>query len=481
MHDTLCKSTKTGASHSPRLVRASAGTGDAATIITTEIPIMAHSPAPDQGTDSTRNALYRRITLRLIPFIFICYLFNYLDRVNVGFAKLQMLDALKFSETVYGLGAGIFFIGYVLCGLPSNLALNRFGPRRWIAAMMIAWGSLSTCLLFVTTPGEFYALRLLTGAAEAGFFPGVVLYLSRWFPADRRGRIMALFMSAIPVSGLLGGPFSGWILEHFSTGQHGLAGWQWMFLIQGLPTVALGVLAIKLLSDGYQKAAWLSPAERQLIAADLEADAASKPNTTGDSVMAVLTNPLIWTFGFVYFCIQSGVYAINFWLPSIIKSMGFDNPLLIGWLSAIPYLLAGVFMILCGRSADLRNERRWHLVVPMLMGAVGLLIAVNFAGNPTIAILGLSIATMGALTGLPMFWPMPTALLSASAAVAGLAIINSVGQMAGFLSPYLVGFIKDQTGSTDAALYSLAALIVLGSLVALRVTRAGALSAARNH
>ncbi|MGE1081664.1 MFS transporter [Pseudomonas shirazensis] len=440
---------------------------------------MAHCSAPDQGHDSTRNALYRRITLRLIPFIFICYLFNYLDRVNVGFAKLQMLDALNFSETVYGLGAGIFFIGYVLCGLPSNLALNRFGPRRWIALMMIAWGSLSTCLMFVTTPTEFYALRLLTGAAEAGFFPGVVLYLSRWFPADRRGRIMALFMSAIPVSGLLGGPFSGWILQHFAAGQHGLAGWQWMFLIQGLPTVVLGVLAIKLLSDGYQKAPWLSPAERQIIETDLTADAARKPVSSGDSVLSVLTNSLIWTFGFIYFCIQSGVYAINFWLPSIIKSMGFDNPLLIGWLSAIPYLLAGLFMILIGRSADLRNERRWHLVVPMLMGAIGLLIAVNFAGNPPIAILGLSIATMGALTGLPMFWPMPTALLSAATAVAGLAIINSVGQMAGFLSPYLVGFIKDQTGSTDAALYSLAGLIVIGSLVALRVTRAGALSSAR--
>ncbi|MFK3907521.1 MFS transporter [Pseudomonas monteilii] len=432
---------------------------------------MAHSPAADKGTDPSRDALYRRITLRLIPFIFICYLFNYLDRVNVGFAKLQMLDALKFSETVYGLGAGIFFIGYVACGLPSNLALNRFGPRRWIALMMITWGTLSTCLLFVTTPTEFYALRLLTGAAEAGFFPGVVLYLSRWFPAARRGRIMALFMSAIPVSGLLGGPFSGWILEHFSTGQHGLAGWQWMFLIQGVPTVVLGLLAIVLLSDGHRSATWLSPAQRQMIEADLNADAARQPSQRGDGVMAVLSNPLVWTFGFVYFCIQSGVYAINFWLPSIIKNMGFDSALLIGWLSAIPYLLAGVFMIVVGRSADLRNERRWHLVVPMLMGALGLLIAVNFAQTPTIAILGLSIATMGALTGLPMFWPMPTALLGASAAVAGLAIINSVGQMAGFLSPYLVGFIKDQTGSTDAALYSLAGLIVVGSLVALRVTR----------
>ncbi|MNM23848.1 putative metabolite transport protein NicT [compost metagenome] len=433
---------------------------------------MSYSPAPDQGQDDTRNALYRRITLRLIPFIFICYLFNYLDRVNVGFAKLQMLDALKFSETIYGLGAGIFFIGYVLCGLPSNLALNRFGPRRWIALMMIAWGALSTCLLFVTTPMEFYVLRLFTGAAEAGFFPGIVLYLSRWFPATRRGRIMALFMSAIPVSGLLGGPFSGWILNHFAAGQHGLAGWQWMFLIQGLPTVLLGFLAIFLLSDGYATAKWLSPAEREMIKHDLAVDAANKPVTASDSLLSVFTNPMIWTFGFVYFCIQSGVYAINFWLPSIIKSLGFSDALLIGWLSAIPYLLAGVFMLLVGRSADLRNERRWHLVVPMLMGAVGLLIAVNFAHNPVIAIIGLSIATMGALTGLPMFWPMPTALLSAGTAVAGLAIINSVGQMAGFLSPYLVGFIKDQTGSTDAALYSLAALIVVGSLVALRVSRA---------
>ncbi len=199
---------------------------------------MSQSAALPQATADLKNAVYKRITLRLIPFIFICYLFNYLDRVNVGFAKLQMLDALKFSETVYGLGAGIFFIGYVLCGVPSNLALSRFGPRRWIALMMITWGTLSTCLLFITTPTGFYTLRLLTGAAEAGFFPGVVLYLSQWFPSFRRGRIMALFMSAIPVSGLLGSPFSGWILNHFAAGQGGLAGWQWMFLLQGIPTPA---------------------------------------------------------------------------------------------------------------------------------------------------------------------------------------------------------------------------------------------------
>ncbi|MEC4239487.1 MFS transporter [Pseudomonas sp. DSV-1] len=433
---------------------------------------MSQSAPASPISDDDKNAIYKRITLRLIPFIFICYLFNYLDRVNVGFAKLQMLDALKFSETVYGLGAGIFFIGYVLCGVPSNLALTRFGPRRWIAVMMISWGTLSTCLMFVTTPTGFYTLRLLTGAAEAGFFPGVVLYLSQWFPSFRRGRIMALFMCAIPVSGLIGGPFSGWILSHFAAGQGGLAGWQWMFLLQGIPTVVLGALAIFLLSDSFANAKWLGAHERAVLEADHRLDAASKPASSAtDSLSAVFKNPAIWAFGLIYFCIQSGVYAINFWLPSIIKSLGFSDTLVIGWISAIPYLLAAVFMLLVGRSADLHKERRWHLVVPMLMGAVGLVIAVNFAAHPAIAILGLTVATMGALTGLPMFWPVPTAMLSAGAAAGGLALINSMGQMAGFLSPYLVGFVKDATGSTDAALYFLAAVIVGGSLLALRMTR----------
>ncbi|MEE4908583.1 MFS transporter [Pseudomonas alliivorans] len=434
---------------------------------------MPNSPVREVG-DADGNHVYRRITLRLIPFIFICYLFNYLDRVNVGFAKLQMLDALSFSETVYGLGAGIFFIGYVLCGLPSNLALNRFGPRRWIGLMMITWGTFSTCLLFVTTPVEFYVLRFLTGMAEAGFFPGIVLYLSRWYPNQRRGRIMALFMSAIPVSGLLGGPFSGWILNHFAVGQGGMAGWQWMFLIQGLPTVALGVLAFFLLCDKVEDARWLTPEQRRRVKADITRDELNRPVQGKRSVTSVLTMPVIWILGFIYFCIQSGVYAINFWLPSIIKNLGFSDALVIGWISAVPYLMAGVFMLLVGRSADLRNERRWHLVVPMLMGATGLIIAANFATVPLVAILGLTVATMGALTSLPMFWPLPTALLSASVAAGGLALINSIGQMAGFLSPYLVGWIKDQTGSTTMALYFLAALTIVGSVVALRISRQSA-------
>ncbi|NWD86897.1 MFS transporter, partial [Pseudomonas sp. K5002] len=247
--------------------------------------------------------------------------------------------------------------------------------------------------------------------------------------------------------------------------------WQWMFLLQGVPTVILGALAYFLLSDSFANAKWLTPHERAVLEADQATDLANKPKTTSDSLLEVFKNPAIWAFGLIYFCIQSGVYAINFWLPSIIKNLGFSDNLVIGWLSAIPYLLAAVFMLLVGRSADLRKERRWHLVVPMLMGAIGLVIAVNFATTPAIAILGLTIATMGALTGLPMFWPVPTAMLSAGAAAGGLALINSMGQMAGFLSPYIVGFVKDATGSTDLALYLLAAVIVAGSVLALRMTR----------
>jgi len=244
-----------------------------------------------------------------------------------------------------------------------------------------------------------------------------------------------------------------------------------MFLLQGIPTVILGALAYFLLSDSFANAKWLTAHERAVLEADHAEDLANKPKTATDPLLAVFKNPAIWAFGLIYFCIQSGVYAINFWLPSIIKNLGFSDNLVIGWLSAIPYLLAAVFMLIVGRSADLRKERRWHLVVPMLMGAIGLVIAVNFAANPAIAILGLTIATMGALTGLPMFWPVPTAMLSAGAAAGGLALINSMGQMAGFLSPYLVGWVKDSTGSTDAALYVLAAVIVGGSLLALRMTR----------
>ncbi|MYM80988.1 MFS transporter [Duganella sp. FT50W] len=420
---------------------------------------------------SILDGAYKKASWHLIPFIFVCYLFNYLDRVNVGFAKLEMLDALKLSNTVYGLGAGIFFIGYVLSGVPSNLILHKIGARRWISVMMIAWGGLSACMLFVTTPTSFYVLRFFTGVAEAGFFPGMVLYFTHWFPTQKRGNVMALFMSAIPISGLIGGPLSGWMLSHFSAGQGGMMGWQWLFLLQGLPTVLLGVGVYFYLNDGIAEAKWLSAEEKSAMQAALLADEQQRAavSTTGDSFGAVLRNGSVWMLGVIYFCIQMGVYAINFWLPSIIKSLGFESAVTVGWLSAVPYLLAAVFMVWAGRSADQHHERRLHVSLPMVMGLIGLLMAANFSSNALIVMVGLSMATMGALAALSQFWSLPAAFLGSAAAAAGLALINSLGQIAGFVSPFLVGWIKDATNSTDAALYILSSVLLLGAILVLRI------------
>ena len=414
------------------------------------------------------RALYRKITLRIVPYVFLCYIFNYLDRVNVGFAKLQMLDDLGWSESAYGLGAGIFFLGYIACGIPSNLMLQRFGARRWLTLVMLMWGLLSSALLLVRSQESFYILRFLTGCAEAGFFPGMVYYLSRWFPANQRGRVMALFMAAIPLSGVLGGPFSGWILGHFDGGQQGLAAWQWLFLLQGLPTVALGIGLAFVLSDSPETASWLTPRERDALAKALADDRASATNVTADRLSQVLLTPGIWLLGLIYFSIQGGVYAINFWLPSIIKASGIADPGMIGWLSAIPYLAAAIFMQAAGYSADRRNERRLHLALPMLLGVVGLIFTAAFGSNIMLALTGLTLASMGALAGLSMFWPLASRSLSTAALAGGLALINSIGQLAGFVSPYLVGFVKDATRSTDIALYILAGLMFVGAVQVLR-------------
>lgn len=432
---------------------------------------MTNAIKPNQAAEQyiLENA-YRKITWHLIPFIFVCYLFNYLDRVNVGFAKLQMMDALQWSETVYGFGAGIFFVGYVLSGIPANLLLHRLGARKVIGTLMIAWGAASASLMFVKTPETFYALRFITGVFEAGFFPGIVLYFTHWFPASRRGRIMGLFMSAVPISGVLGSPLSGWMMQFFAD-KGGLAGWQWMLLLQGIPTIILGLLVYVLLNDGIAVAKWLNADEKRLLIAELEEDEKSRRATvqTSDTFASVLRNGRVWMLGFIYFCIQMGVYAINFWLPSIVKSLGFQSTVTIGWISAIPYFCASVFMILIGRSGDARKERRWHLSGPLLMGLCGLMLATQAAGNPVIAIIGLSLATMGAMTGLPMFWPLPTAFLSSAAAAGGLALINSLGQIAGFISPFLVGWIKDTTGSTDIALYILSGILLFGAILVMRI------------
>ena len=413
------------------------------------------------------DAVYRKVSWRLIPLLFVCYIVAYLDRVNVGFAKLQMQDALQFSEAVYGLGAGIFFVGYFLFEVPSNIILHKVGARRWIARIMITWGLLSAGTMFVNSPMAFYVIRFLLGAAEAGFFPGIILYLTYWYPAARRGKATSLFLAAIPVAGILGGPVSGWILQGMA-GVNGWDGWQWLFLLQGLPTVAIGFLVWRYLDDRVKDAAWLDHEERELIARDIAAEATGKADV---NILSALANPRVWLLALVYFTFTSGLYGISFWLPSIIKAIGVKGALDIGLISAIPWSFGVVAMYLTARSADRRLEHRWHCAVAALVGAAGLMFSVAMHNDVTWAMVGLTVATMGIMSTLPVFWGMPTALLGGAAAAAGIAFINSFGNLSGFAAPFAIGMIKDATKSTDAGLHMLAGLLVLGAVLVLLVKR----------
>ncbi|MBK6304488.1 MAG: MFS transporter [Gemmatimonadetes bacterium] len=409
---------------------------------------------------------YRRVTWRLIPFLFACYVAAYLDRVNVGFAKLQMLADLQMSETAYGIGAGIFFIGYFLFEVPSNLILHRTGARAWIARIMITWGLLSAATMWVTSATAFYALRFLLGIAEAGFFPGIVLYLTQWYPAPRRARIMALFMTAIAISGVIGGPVSGWILSEMA-GKNGWAGWQWLYLLEGIPAVLLGVATYFYLDDSIEGARWLPDDEKAVLRAQLRADPAGEEHV---SVMATLRDSRVVLLAALYFCSILGLYGLAFWLPQLIRTLGVAEPWRVGMLSAIPYGVATVAMVLAGQSSDRRGERRWHLVGSALIGAVGLVGAAWFRTEPVAGMIAFSVAAAGILSLPPLFWTIPTTLLRGVSAAAGIAAINSVGNLSGFVSPYMIGAITDATGEATIGLYVLAASLVASAGLSIAAT-----------
>jgi D-galactonate transporter len=413
------------------------------------------------------SAVYARVTRRLIPLLFSCYVAAYLDRVNVSFAKLQMLNDLQFSETVYGLGAGIFFIGYFLFEIPSNIMLHKVGARLWIARVMLTWAVVSAGMLFVRSATGFYVLRFLLGVAEAGFFPGVILYLTYWFPSARRARIIALFMTGIPIAGVIGGPLSGWILKHM-TGVQGLAGWQWLFLIEALPSFLLGVAVLRYLDSGIAGARWLTEAERALLARGIAED---RQHLTSHSLRDGLTSSRVWLLAAVYFCLIAGLYGAGFWLPTLIKRSGVDSPLAIGILTILPNAVAAVAMVLISRRSDRTRERRWHLVTPALIGAAGWVITVRYGTDTAIALSGMSLAMAGVTTSLSQFWCLPTALLAGAAAATGIALINSIGNLAGFLGPLTIGWLVDRTGSTDLGVYLLAAVMAGGSLLVLTMPR----------
>ncbi|WP_374583211.1 MFS transporter [Pseudoduganella sp.] len=411
----------------------------------------------------TTEKLYARVGWRLLPFLFVCYVVAYLDRVNVGFAKLQMQADLQLSDTVYGLGAGIFFLGYFLFEVPANLLMLRVGARRWIARIMASWGLLSAAMMFTSSPAAFYVMRFLLGVAEAGFFPGVIMYLTYWYPAQRRARIVAIFMSGVAVAGVVGGPLSGWIMSHFA-GHAGLAGWQWLFLLEGLPAVALGVLTLAVLDDGIDDANWLDDEEKAVLKHELARDGAARAHWP---LRHVFGSSRVWILALMYFLFVMGLYGVGFWLPQLIRNAGVQDVLDIGLLTAIPYGLAALCMVVVARHSDRSGERRWHAAIPAFVGAAGLVASTHYAHSPVLALAALSVATAGILSTFPVFWSIPTAMLGGAAAAAGIAMINSLGNLAGFASPYLVGAIKDATHSTANGMLLLAASLAAGGALVL--------------
>ena len=414
----------------------------------------------------TEAQLYRKVTWRLIPLLFACYVAAYLDRVNVGFAKLQMLGDLYFSETVYGLGAGIFFIGYFLFEVPSNIILHKVGARVWIARVMVTWALISAGMAFVHSPMVFYGLRFLLGVAEAGLFPGVILYLTYWYPSRRRGSIIALFMTGIPIAGVIGGPLSGWILSALS-GVQGLAGWQWMFLIEAVPSLVLGAVVLGFLDNGIDRASWLTGDEKATLRHNIDRDG---QEAASHSLRDGFTNPRVWQLCGIYFFIM-GLYGVGFWLPTLIKGTGVSDPLVIGLLTVLPYAAAAAGMVICGRMSDAARERRWHIVIPGVLGTAGWLVSIWFAKDIVVAEIALTVATTGVLVTLAQFWCLPTSVLAGAAAASGIAVITSVGNLAGFVSPYAVGWIIDATHSTTLGVYTLAGCLLVGSFLALTMPK----------
>ncbi|MDQ8937832.1 MFS transporter [Acinetobacter baumannii] len=415
---------------------------------------------------TVRKSAYRKIAFRLMPFLMLCYFCAYLDRVNVGFAKLQMMSDLQFSEAIYGLGAGIFFIGYFLCEVPSNIVLHKVGARRWIARIMITWGILSGCFAFVQTEWQFYTLRFLLGVAEAGLAPGLLLYLTYWFPSYRRARMTVLWFIAIPISGMIGGPLSGLIMDRMS-GVHGWFGWQWMFVIEAIPTVLVGLLVLAVLKDSVQDANWLTQDEKNLVKQELAQDNQHKEGHA--SVKEFIADKRLWLLAGIYFCVVMGQYAITFWLPTLIRNSGISDNWHIGLLTSLPYMCAIVVMILAGRSGDHFQERRWHLIIPMCAGALALTFATLFASNLTLSLICLCIAASGVLTASSLFWMLPTNFLGGVSAAAGIAAVNSFANLAGFCSPYLIGWITTNTGSNAIGMFLITAVLIFGASLVLRV------------
>lgn len=424
--------------------------------------------AGSRGYDSRVSELETRtlgkVRWRLIPFLFLLYVIAYLDRVNVGYAALDMNRELGFSAAVYGFGSGIFFLSYTLLEVPSNLLLARFGARRWIARIMITWGLVSMAMVFVDTPLSFYVLRFVLGAAEAGFFPGLILYLTHWFPSRERARAVALFMTATAMAGVIGAPISSAILQLHGAG--GLHGWQWLFIIEGLPAVLLAPVVLRRLTERPADATWLAADERDWLAREM---AAEHDQTAGMHVTfrTAVSSGRLWALSALYFCIVMAFYGVSFWLPQIVQATGGLSSARVILLTAIPYVAATIGLVVIGARSDHHAERRWHVAIPCLIGATGFVLTALAPQTAAASLLMLSLAAFGIWGALGPFWAMPTAFLRGTAAAGGIAIVNSIGNIGGFAGPFAIGWVRDATGSFEGGLLALAGVLVVGAAIAI--------------
>ena len=405
---------------------------------------------------------YAKVDRRLLPFLFLCYILAYLDRVNVGFAKLQMLQDLSLSDAAFGAGAGIFFAGYFLFEVPSNLLLKRFGARTWIARIMVSWGILSSAMMWVKSAWAFYAVRFLLGVAEAGFFPGIIFYLTLWYPSRLRSTRTAWFVSAIAVSGVVGNPVSGLIMQRLS-GVFGLAGWQWLFLAEGLPSILVGIWVWFYLDSGIAEAKWLGPEEKALLDRNLAVEERRKHQVR---LLDAFRSGRVYALCAIYFTLMIGLYGISFWLPSIVKAMGINGYLEVGLITAVPYAVAVVGMIFLSRSSDRSGERRLHYVFNVFCGGLGLALSAVFRDRPVLAIAFLAIGTLGVIGSMPVFWPVPSIFLADTAAAAGIGIVNSVGNLGGYIGPNIPVWVKGYSSDPSAALYVVAVALLASALIA---------------
>ena len=424
---------------------------------TAATPISTQSVARSELETST----IRAISVRLIPFLVLAYFFSYLDRVNLGFAALTMNAELKFTPLIFAWGAGIFFIGYFIFEVPSNLALEKFGASRWIARIMVSWGIISALMATVSGEWSFYILRFLLGVAEAGFFPGIILYLTYWYPAEYRARFLAAFAIAVPVSTVIGAPVSGLLLG--LDGLMGLKGWQWLFIIEGIPSVLLGIVTWFYLTDRPEKAGWLTSEQKAWLAAKLKAETAAKQAASHLTLGQALSSPKVVTLSLIYFGFVGALYGMQFWLPQIVKAFGLTNAQT-GFVTAIPYLFGTIAMILWARHSDATRERVAHVGGPLLLTALALGVS-SYITDPTITMIVLTVAAIGVFCTFAVFWTLPTAWLTGTAAAGAIALINSIGNLAGFAGPYLVGWVKTATDSTSIGLLVLALLPLIGGLL----------------